>query len=99
MFHHIETSHLICRANQLTGFYMMGTLAVKDTIAIFKSIFPNNSEQWLLMGRLKNTPSFIYVFRPPLLMSLLITFQFLQLILFNLFYIFLYGKNAYKDFC
>ena len=22
--HHIETSQLICRANQLTGFYMMG---------------------------------------------------------------------------
>ena len=27
--HHIETSHLICRANQLTGFYAMGTLVVK----------------------------------------------------------------------
>ena len=27
--HHIETSQLICRANQLTGFYMMGTLVVK----------------------------------------------------------------------
>ena len=25
----IETSQLICSANQLTGFYMMGTLAVK----------------------------------------------------------------------
>ena len=24
--HHIETSQLNCRANQLTGFYMMGTL-------------------------------------------------------------------------
>ena len=24
--HHIETSKLICSANQLTGFYMMGTL-------------------------------------------------------------------------
>ena len=24
---HIETSHLICKANQLTGFCMMGTLA------------------------------------------------------------------------
>ena len=23
--HHIETSQLICRANQLTGFYMMGS--------------------------------------------------------------------------
>ena len=27
--HHIGTSQLICRANQLTGFYMMGTLVVK----------------------------------------------------------------------
>ena len=29
MFPYIETSQLICRANQLTGFYMMGTLVVK----------------------------------------------------------------------
>ena len=28
--HHVETSQLICRANQLTGFYMMGTLAIKE---------------------------------------------------------------------
>ena len=28
-FHHIETSHLICRANQLTRFYTIGTLVVK----------------------------------------------------------------------
>ena len=27
--HHIETSQLICRGNQLTGFYMMRTLVVK----------------------------------------------------------------------
>ena len=26
---HIETSQLICRANHLTGFYMMGTLVAK----------------------------------------------------------------------
>ena len=26
---HIETSQLICRANQLTGFYMRGTLVDK----------------------------------------------------------------------
>ena len=26
--YHIETSQLICSANQLTGFYMMGTLVV-----------------------------------------------------------------------
>ena len=27
--HHIETSQLICSANQLTGLYMMGKLVVK----------------------------------------------------------------------
>ena len=27
--HHIETSQLICRANQLTGFYIKGTFIVK----------------------------------------------------------------------
>ena len=28
--HHIETSQLICRANQLTGFYMVATLALNE---------------------------------------------------------------------
>ena len=28
MLHHIETSRLICTANELTGFYMMATLAL-----------------------------------------------------------------------
>ena len=28
--HHIETSQLICRASQLTGFYMMATLAFNE---------------------------------------------------------------------
>ena len=32
MFPNIETSQLICRASQLTGFYMMGTLVVKGLI-------------------------------------------------------------------
>ena len=27
---HIETSQFICTANQLTGFYMMGRLALND---------------------------------------------------------------------
>ena len=31
-FHHVETSQLICSANQVTGFYMMGTLSVKGLI-------------------------------------------------------------------
>ena len=33
--HHIETSQLICRANQLTGFHMMGTLVAKGLTLIF----------------------------------------------------------------
>ena len=33
--HHIETSQLICSANQLTGFYMIGSLFVKGLIIIF----------------------------------------------------------------
>ena len=32
--HHIETSHLICRANQLTGFYMMATLAFNELMLV-----------------------------------------------------------------
>ena len=31
----METSQLICRANQLTGFYMMGTLGIKRLTLIF----------------------------------------------------------------
>ena len=32
--HHMETSHLICRANQLTGFYMIATLALNELISV-----------------------------------------------------------------
>ena len=32
--HHIETSQLICSANQLTGFYMMGTLERRSGVFI-----------------------------------------------------------------
>ena len=28
-YYHIETSQLICKANQMTSFYMMATLAFK----------------------------------------------------------------------
>ena len=38
MSHHIETSQLICsanQANQLTGFYMMGTLVVKGLMQLY----------------------------------------------------------------
>ena len=31
--HHIETSQLICKANQLTGFYMMATYAFNELMA------------------------------------------------------------------
>ena len=31
-FHHTETSQLICRANQLTGFYMIATLSFNELI-------------------------------------------------------------------
>ena len=34
-YHHIETSQLIWRANQLTGFYMMATLAVNELMIIY----------------------------------------------------------------
>ena len=30
--YHIETSSLICRTNQWTGFYMIGTSAMKELI-------------------------------------------------------------------
>ena len=32
--HHIETNQLICSANQLTGFYMMATLAFIELIRV-----------------------------------------------------------------
>ena len=32
-FHHVETSQLICRANQLIDFYMMGTLAFNELMS------------------------------------------------------------------
>ena len=43
MFHHIETSHLIYKANQLNGFNMMETMVVKELmninlITIFKVV-------------------------------------------------------------
>ena len=33
--HHIETSQLVCRANQLTGFYMVSTLAFNELKYLF----------------------------------------------------------------
>ena len=37
--HHIETSQLICTANQLTGYYMMGALMVNGLTKIAESSF------------------------------------------------------------
>ena len=34
MCDHIEISQLICRANELTGFYMMATLAFNELMLI-----------------------------------------------------------------
>ena len=36
---HIETSELICRANQLTGFYVRGTLTVKGLSSLRRNNF------------------------------------------------------------
>ena len=57
---HIETSQLICFANQLTGFYMMATLAFndlriysvfKETFLIIKSMEWNTQECAILSGK------------------------------------------------
>ena len=37
--HYIETSQVICRANQLTGFYMMPTLVFNELIFMLASKF------------------------------------------------------------
>ena len=39
---HIETSQLICRANQFTGFYMTETLTVKALSAVMPIIILHN---------------------------------------------------------
>ena len=41
--HHIESSQMIFRANQLTGFYMMGTLVVKGLMSKRKQLLSSNS--------------------------------------------------------
>ena len=53
--HHIETSQLICRANQLTSFYMMGNigrqwvnmLIVSDQKQLFTDVIQNRCSQKL----------------------------------------------------
>ena len=39
--HYLETSQLICSANQLNGFYMMGTLVVKRLIIFARTAIIN----------------------------------------------------------
>ena len=47
---HIETNQLVCSANQLTGFYMRGTLVVKGLIEYKqRNIFLQNS--WRKWGK------------------------------------------------
>ena len=48
-FHHTETSQLICSANQLTGFYMMGTLVVtglSSLVLILGKLGDVSASQW-----------------------------------------------------
>ena len=60
--HHIETSQLICSANQLISFYMMGTLVVKGlnsaspkvSSATGKYIFKFNHKSERLMWKIKS---------------------------------------------
>ena len=41
--HDIETTQLICRANRLTGFYMMTTLACNELINVINNFIPNKT--------------------------------------------------------
>ena len=38
IFHHIETRKLIYRTNQLTGFYMMGTMVFYGSARLFSQL-------------------------------------------------------------
>ena len=57
--HHIETNQLICSANQLTGFYMMETLAFNELMIIlfhqrFMLPLSTEPEMFCKKGDLKN---------------------------------------------
>ena len=43
--YHIETSPLICRANQWTGFYMIGTSTIKELIYLHITFDPHSEVQ------------------------------------------------------
>ena len=50
--YHIETSQVICWANQLTGFYIMGTLVVK---MLRDTLLHQNTEK--VIKRKRNHPA------------------------------------------
>ena len=59
MFPYIETSQLICGANQLSGFYMMGTLVVKGLIKSEHLDYqkdPEKKERWFKIIPRNNIP-------------------------------------------
>ena len=59
MFPYIETSQLICGANQLSGFYMMGTLVVKGLIKSEHLDYqkdPEEKERWFKIIPRNNIP-------------------------------------------
>ena len=63
---HIETNQLICRENQLTGFYMIGTLIVKELILSTKLSWKENSSN-ILKGSIcllafQETPAKKFIF-------------------------------------
>ena len=45
--HHIETSPLICRANQRTGFYLIGTSVMKELLRTFSKI-----SEWICVAKI-----------------------------------------------
>ena len=53
-FHHIETSKLTCSANQLTGFYMMTTLAFNELIKSVSHPAPRYPTTRNLITRIKD---------------------------------------------
>ena len=53
--HHIETCQLICGGNQLTGFYMMGTLVVKVLIKFAMINFTFSIDKFRLFRLEKKT--------------------------------------------
>ena len=49
--HHIETNQLICRANALTGFYMMATFAFNELMDIlFARVCPTSNIEKMRIG-------------------------------------------------